>query len=319
VVVVISGLQLAQVNDAFAATCKATGSCASGANPIFRDDPSLHVFLPIIVTVAPVVIGMFLGAPLVAAELETGTFRLAWTQSISRRRWFATKVGIVGLAAVAMGALLTWLVDWWQIPFDAASQNRFDPLNFGFHGAVPIGYTAFAFALGLAAGVVLRRTIPAMGATLLGFVAVRVAVMALVRPNLAAPLKQALSFSVAHPVIGVQAPASTFALLPPPVTIPNGWVYATAVVDQSGRPFPDMGLERACPAIGQLLSVGPGAGPPTAVHACIDKLAATFHVAVMYEPASRFWPFQMVETGIFLMAALALCGLAYWWLQRQYG
>ena len=54
------------------------------------------------------------------------------------------------------------------------------------------------------------------------------------------------------------------------------------------------------------------------MHACIDTLSATFHTVVTYQPADRFWPFQWAETGIFLAAALALCGLAYWWLRRQY-
>ena len=318
VVLAMTGIHLAQVNDAFVATCRTTGDCTASANPIFADDPSLHVFLPLIVLVMPALIGLFLGAPLIAGELETGTFRLAWTQSVTRRRWLAVKLGLVGLAAVAIGALLTGMVDWWQGPFDAATQNRFDPLNFGFHGVAPIGYAAFAFALGATTGVLLRRTVAAMGATLVGFVAARVAVTAWVRPNLVAPLHESLAFSAARPVIGVQAPASTFSIIPPLVNIPNGWVYSTAVVDTSGHALTSQGLQQACPALGQLLNAGPPAGPPTAVHACIDTLAATFHVGVTYQPASRFWPFQWTETGIFLAAAVALCGLAWWWLRHQY-
>ncbi len=183
ILLAITGIHLAQVNDAFEVTCKAIGDCAASANPIFQDDPSLHTFLPLIVIVMPAVIGLFLGAPLIAGELETGTFRLAWTQSVTRRHWLAVKLGLVGLAAVAMSVLLTGMVDWWQSPFDAASQNRFNTLNFGFHGVAPIGYAAFAFALGVTAGVLLRRTVAAMGATLVGFVAARVAVTAWVRPE----------------------------------------------------------------------------------------------------------------------------------------
>jgi len=317
VVLVITGVHLAQVNDAFEATCHATGDCAATANPIFQDDPSLHTFLPLIVLVTPAIIGLFLGAPLIAGEFESGTFRLAWTQSVTRRRWLAVKLGLVGLAAVGMGGLLTWMVDWWQSPFDAASQDRFDPLNFAFHGIVPLGYTAFAFALGVTAGVLLRRTVAAMGATLVGFVAARIAVTSWVRPNLASPLQESLSFSTARPVVGVQTPANTFALVPPLVSIPNGWVYSTVVVDASGHTLTSQGLEQACPALSQVLSAPPGT-PPTAVHTCIDTLSATFHTVVTYQPASLFWPFQWAELGIFLAAALALCGFTYWWLRRQY-
>jgi hypothetical protein len=316
VLLVITGVDLAQVNAAFAATCHATGDCAAAANPIFQDDPSLHVFLPLIVLVAPAVIGLFLGAPLIATEFENGTFRLAWTQSVSRRRWLAVKLSLVGLAAVAMGGLLTWMVDWWQGPFDAATQDRFDPLNFGYHGIVPLGYTAFAFALGVAAGVLLRRSVAAMGVTLVGFVAARVAVTSWVRPILTAPLQESLSFSAARPAIGVQAGSASFSVIPPLVSIPNGWVYSAAVVDASGHALTSQGLQQACPALSQVLSA-PAGTPPTAVHACIDTLSATFHTVVTYQPASLFWPFQWAELGIFIAAALVLCGLAYWWLRRQ--
>jgi ABC-2 family transporter protein len=317
IVLAVTGVQLAGVNDAFEAACKVTGDCTSSANPIFADDPSLHVFLPLVALIAPVVIGLFLGAPLIAGELETGTFRLAWTQSVTWRRWFAVKLGVAGLAAVAIGGLLTLMIDWWMLPFDAASQNRFDPLDFGFHGLAPIGYAAFAFAFGVTAGVLLRRTVAAMGATLVGFAIARLAVTGWVRPDLAAPLHESLTFSAARPVIGLQG--STFSLIPPLVRIPNGWVYSATVVDGSGHALTSQGLAQACPALGQVVKAGPSGGPPTAVHACIDRLAATFHTLVTYQPASRFWPFQWAETGIFLVAALALCGLAWWWLRRQYG
>ena len=59
----------------------------------------LQVALITLVLVVPALIGMFWGAPLIAHELETGTFRLAWTQSVSRRRWLLVKMGLVGLAA----------------------------------------------------------------------------------------------------------------------------------------------------------------------------------------------------------------------------
>ncbi len=270
--------------------------------------------MSIVAIVAPAVIGLFLGAPLVAGELETGTFRLAWTQSVTRRRWLAVKLGVVGLVAVAMGGLLTWMVDWWQGPFDAASQDIFNPLPFGLHGIVPIGYTAFAFALGVTAGVLLRRTVPAMATTLGGFVAARVAVTTWVRPNLAAPLHESLPLVTARPVIGVQAPAGTLSLIAPQLNVPNGWVYSAAVVDKSGHTFAGHLLD-TCPALGQLPNVPPG----PVIQSCIVKLAASFHTAVTYQPASRFWPFQLAETGIFLAAALVLCGLAYWWLRRTYG
>ncbi len=313
IVLVVTGLHLAQVNDAFQIACKAAGDCATTPNPVFAVDPELQTLVPLIAAFAPAVVGMFLGAPLVARELETGTFRWAWTQSVTPRRWVAVKLGLIGLAAMVIGGLLTWMVDWWQGPLDAAGQNPFDPVNFGYHGIVSIGYATFAFAFGVAAGVLLRRTVPAMGATLVALIVARLTVEHWVRPNLAAPLHESLPFSAVHPGLHLQPPGYTLALLPGPVNIPNAWILSTAVADKSGYPPTSQYLLHACPALGQLGSAG-----PAAAHACIDKLSATFHTVVTYQPANRFWPFQWAEMGIFLAAALALCALTYWWLRRQY-
>ena len=106
--------------------------------------------------VVPGVIGVFWGAPLVARELETGTYRLAWTQSVTRARWIAVKLGVVGLASMAAAGLLSLMVTWWSSPIDRVNMTLYT--SFDQRGIVPIGYAAFAFALGVLAGVLIRRT-----------------------------------------------------------------------------------------------------------------------------------------------------------------
>jgi len=178
-----------------------------------------------------------------------------------------------------------------------------------------------------------------MGATLVGFAAARLAVTYWARPNLASPAKESLPLSAGSgPGFGFGASnGATVVLTPPQVNVPNGWVYSTAVLDKAGHAPTSQELLRACPVLDQVskkLAAGGGApsaverfgGRPNAVPApgpgqfqgCINKLSATFHTVVTYQPASRFWPFQWAEMGIFLAAALALCGVAYWWLRRQY-
>ncbi len=151
VVLLVTGVHLVHVSDAFEATCKAAGNCSRGTNPVVNVDKPLQDALPFVVAVAPALAGLFLGAPLIARELESGTFRLTWTQSVTRTRWLAVKTGLVGLAAVAFGGLLTWMVDWWASPLQAVQQNRFGLALFGFQGVAPLGYAAFAFALGVTA------------------------------------------------------------------------------------------------------------------------------------------------------------------------
>lgn len=147
------------------------------------------------VILAPAVIGVFWGAPLVAREFETGTFRLAWIQSITRSRWMAVKLAVLGLAAIAVTEGLSLLYGWWAAPIGQAARlapgsnfplgmSPFGLLAFDAHGIVPVGYAAFGFTLGVAAGVLIRRALPAMAVTLVIFAAVQVAVPLAVRPNL---------------------------------------------------------------------------------------------------------------------------------------
>ena len=109
IVLAITGPHLAHVYDAFESSCKTARDCDTVPNPVLNLDRPLQSALPFIVAIAPALIGLFFGAPLIARELETGTFRLAWTQSVTRKRWLAAKLGVVGVVAMAIGGLLTWM------------------------------------------------------------------------------------------------------------------------------------------------------------------------------------------------------------------
>jgi hypothetical protein len=189
--------------------------CATAAS-IFLDrvgnfDKFLDFGTIILLLLAPALIGLFWGAPLIAAEVADGTHRIAWNQSVTRTRWTLLKLGLVGLAALATAGLLSLMVTWWASPIDAASlaggsaqaaatrgygvhitfsgfaEARLDPVIFDARGVAPLGYAAFAFALGVTAGVLLRRTLPAMAVTLVAFVAVQVLMPNFVRPHLLPP------------------------------------------------------------------------------------------------------------------------------------
>jgi hypothetical protein len=302
---------------------------------VLNSDKALHGALPFIVAIVPALVGLFFGAPLIARELETGTFGLVWTQSVTRKRWLTAKLGLVGIVAMAIGGLLTWMADWWASPLDAVNQDRFGVANFSFHGIAPIGYAAFAFALGVTAGALLRRTVPAMAVTVAGFAAARVAVTYWVRPNLASPVRESLPLSAgsgpgflyggsqgtmnfnAYIQSGVPTPGvGQVVLTAPQVNVPNGWVYSTTAVDKAGHAPTSHYLFQACPVLKQWSK--PQLPSTAQLQACITRLSSTLHTVVTYQPGSRFWPFQWAEMGIFLAGALALCGLTYWWLRRQY-
>ena len=107
--------------------------------------PALFFLGMAILVILPAIIGAFWGAPLVARELETGTYRLAWNQDVTRTRWIAVKLGGIGLAAIATSGLLSLLFSWWAGPINAAGgfPNNFSqfvrmtPLMFASQGVVP--------------------------------------------------------------------------------------------------------------------------------------------------------------------------------------
>src|ERR1022692_1332900 len=194
-------------------TCHAHGDCANLTNTFINDLKAGAVYEAMfylglgVLFVAPALIGIFWGAPLVTRELEAGTFRLAWNQSVTRTRWLAVKLGLIGLTAMATGGLLSLMVTWSDSPVDRAAGlatgspaflNRLTPLLFGARGITPIGYAAFAFALGVSAGVLIRRTVPAMAATLAVFAAVQLAWPQLVRPHLITPLRSTVALNPAN-------------------------------------------------------------------------------------------------------------------------
>jgi hypothetical protein len=273
---------------------------------------------------------MFWGAPLLARELESGTYRLAWTQSITRRRWLSVRVALVGVAALAVAGLASWLVSWWFAPLDAVNLNRFDPSVFTARGVVAIGYAGFAFALGLATGTLTRRTLSAMAATLLGFVAARFVFTLWVRPHLLA------SRHVLFPVMlgkdarfpGFPSGFGVFAGLP---RLPNAWALSSVLVDRAGHALSTAQLHelvvRTCPTLvagssqnpGVAAAKGPGGFVSGTFLPCLHALSHHLQLLVAYQPPSHYWPLQALESGIFLAAAFALIGATVWRVGRRVG
>jgi hypothetical protein len=331
VILAITGPHLVHLYDTTVAPCKTYGDCGLAQSVFVRSDGKLQSFLADFLLVVPALIGIFWGAPLIARELEAGTFRLAWTQSITRKRWLAAKLGVVGLASIAVAALLSLMVTWWSNPFDRVNADRFSPAMFGERGITPVGYAAFAFVLGVTAGVLIRRTLPAMAGTLAAFVGARVAMTIWVRPHLIAPVRTSLSFLSLGSKTGVgigNTPSGLSMIVPETAIAPNAWIYTNQIIDTAGHAPTNRFLRAACP----LAAGGPPPGSQTgggsagphsspsgaaAFHACIAKVAAQFRVVVTYQPAGRYWAFQACETAIFLALALILAGVCLWWIRHR--
>lgn len=145
----LTGIHLNHAYGTALAACERRGDCATalnfanafGAFPS-NSELSLANGLAGLVFVVPGVLGMFWGAPLIAREFETGTFRLAWTQGTTRTRWLAVKLGVVGVASMAAAGLLSLMTSWWSSPIWTVNQNPFSHFHNG--DIAPVGYVAFA-------------------------------------------------------------------------------------------------------------------------------------------------------------------------------
>jgi hypothetical protein len=238
----------------------------------------------------PGLLGLALGASLVASEAERGTDRIAWTQSITRGRWLARKLVIGAVVSGGLVAVLTPLLGWWI----GATRSGPDIVarNFGITGVVSVGYVLFAYLLGAALGAVIRRPGWAFAAGVPVFTAVRLLIDAR-RPGLVSP---AIASYPAQPATG-----------------PGGWVL-------NGAYLP---LGRTSPAPGQTwASTWSRVGPcfyRAQSHAGLARCTARdhLHFVVEYQPESHYWALQGAETAIYAAMALALAAVTVAAVRRQ--
>jgi hypothetical protein len=309
VVLAVTGPNLARLYETTVANCASYHDCSAAATNFTNTDGAIQIFMDFLVLVVPLLIGMFWGAPLVSREFEAGTFRLVWTQGVTRTRWLAVKLGLGALMSMAAAGLLTLMVTWWSARLDQVSADPFSTVHFGARDIVPIGYTAFGFALGVTTGLLFRRLLPAILTALIGFVAIRETINAWVLPNLMTPFHTMLPITASTPVSVDQTAPNVVSAFESTrgVNIPNAWVYSVKIADNAGHPPTTSFLMRACP-LGNYGPVNPSD--------CTASLAAKFRQLVTYQPASHYWPMQWYELAIFLGISIALCACCFWWINR---
>lgn len=293
VLLVPLGLHIASVYTGSGAAACVTHAAANGAgcNSIVNDFLSRYEHAGSIIpwlNLLPGVFAILFAAPLVL-ELEQGTFRFSWTQGVTKRRWLAVKLATVYgsglLATLAFSVLLTW----WRQPLDHV-QGRMDINVFDFEGIVPYAYTLFALSLVLALGVFTRRTIVATGGALVAFFAARISIQTWLRQHYVAPIKV------------VWRPGSAG-----PTNLDRAWNLVSAPSDAHGHPLlhGDQIIARCMGA--SKLQTG----------RCLN--AHHIYNLAVYQPASRFWLFQGIETAIFTGAAAVLLLAAAWWVRHRIG
>jgi|tagenome__1003787_1003787.scaffolds.fasta_scaffold20678314_2 hypothetical protein len=281
-VLVPTGLTIASAfHDGRLAACighteEGAGACGAAVQAFGARFANLSALLAW-ATVVPGIVGILLAAPFVL-QLEQRTHRLDWTQSITRDRWIAGKLGLAIVTALAAALVFTLMITWWRAPF-VRLQGRMGNSIYDSEGTVVAGYALFALGLALAVGAVWRRAVPALMVAFAGYFAARLFVDTWLRQRLVSPLTATFSAKGRGPDLS------------------RAWVLSEHPVDRHGHAIEFIGCPRdagACRVNG-----------------------TTDYVQAIYHPASHFWPLQLVETGLFAGAALALIAFAAWWTHRH--
>jgi ABC-type transport system involved in multi-copper enzyme maturation permease subunit len=339
VVFLITGLHLNHVYDTVVKPCVAHSDCNSVTQPFQNSDQVLQHLIQAGGILLPALLGAFWGAPLVAREFESGTFRLAWTQSVSRTKWLVGKLAVVALAAVVTEAIFSAMATWWARPFDHLNNSPFSV--FDTRDIAPLGYALFAVTLGVVIGLLVRRTVPAMALTLAAFAGVRILFTDYVRPHFASALRYTTTFL--SPFQSSSGGAPTAITKGGPNV--SAWVLSDTTLNSSGKVIganggigPDgefnvqsLGQHRdalsglgICPnrfpsppahLAGQRIHIGIDPAMMKAMATCINS----FHLQSLftYQPASRFWMFQWYELGSFVVLSALLAAFSLWWVRRR--
>jgi hypothetical protein len=276
-----TGIQMANAYDhGKLAACVAANPSPSCGNALgdFRQRFQSLLDLAGWFTLVPGVMGVLLAASFIF-DLEHGTYRLAWTQSVTRGRWLLGKLGIAIASAVVAAGALSLLFWWWRSPsmhLDGRLMNG----NYDSTGTVVVGYTLFALGLAVALGAIWRRAAAALVVAFVGYFAARLFVDLSLRDHLVAPLR------------------ATYTGVQPPSYLQNAQIVSLHGTINGH----------------QIISDG-GGFMGSAKLAAPDATNAVFQV--VYQPDSHFWPLQLAETGLFAGVGAILIGFAAWWTLRR--
>ena len=290
----LAGLQLHHAYAA-ATACHPASSLACGEIisefNVTYGDPALTA--AVLLQTVPALIGAFVGAPVLARELETGTFRYAWTLGISRRRWTLGKLVPLAIAVAAVAGAFSLLLSWYYTPFFAeGQQTTLAPTVFDLRGVALPAWTLAAFAIGALAGMLIRRVVPAIAATLAAWAGLALTAALYLRQHYAVPLRTS----------NLNVPGSAWIMS-------QWWTKGGKFAFANWHDAPASLVQR-CSAAGPL-----GKGSPGTLYQCFAQHGYTQWTS--YQPGSRFWPFQWIEGGWLLALSVLLIAATVWLVRRR--
>lgn len=276
----VSGLQVRSAWSDVQACAPRHSSTCDFALQNFRDAHSNPGILGVTFIFAPLLIGAFTGAPLVGRELETGTFRYAWTQGVSRTRWAIAMLvpgaAVVAILTGAFGVLITWHD---QPLWQADISERLGASEFPATGVAIIGWGLAAYAVGVLAGYLWRRVIPALATAVATTFGLAYAASRLRLHYLPAHVTDSLDY------------------VPGSQTIGQWWERAGAHVSTA-----DLNAALQSAGLGQIQTGGSKTGVSAqAAGQGADPVSYLLHHGftqwTSFQPAGRYWSFQWIEFG----------------------
>jgi hypothetical protein len=269
---------------------KQSGTCSRLMSDFNSTDWALANICSLMMQLAPVLLGAFAGAPLLARELETGTFRYAWTQGFGRERQAIAKLALLGVTLAVLAWAFSELFSWFFQPFlwvEQMNQMSTEAV-FATRGLVFPAFTLVSFTIGAFLGMLFRRIIPAMAATLGVYLVIRLA---------------AWGVRGQYPLSVVTSNAQQFTAYGTPSQPGFPWVLNTWITGPGGKPASQAVLKQVHDVLGngnQVVSIPKG-----------------YTMWTRFFPPGNFWPMQLIEAGWLLILALAFGAAAVWLVRRR--
>jgi len=296
----LTGLRMHHAYAAVAA-CRPAGSlaCSNALSDFDNAYWSTAEAVAVLLQVVPALLGAFAVAPVLARELETGTFRYAWTQGFGRARWTLAKLVPLAVTVAGAAGAFSVLFSWYFAPFaDQGLQTRLPPLAplvFDLHGVAFAAWTLAACSIGALASMLIRRVVPAIAATMAAWAGLALAAGLFLRQHYLTPL-------VAHQ----------------PNLPGSAWIISSWYTGRNGKPLSQAAVSQFLQGYHPAAATQVG---PNSFQTTVDPVGyITQHgymYWVSYQPASRFWPFQWIEGGYLLGLSVLLIAATIWLVRHR--
>ena len=269
-----------------------SGPCGVLASLFFNQYNPFQLFAAALLLL-PILFGVLVGAPLIAREYEQRTSLLLWMQSVTRMRWLLVTLALVLGAGLLAAGILFALLNWWFHPFDLLS-GKFNQVAFDVTGPVFLASSLMALAVAIAAGALTRRTVLALFLTLVLIAAIRIVVEFNLRPNYEPQVVVTWPFGQDSRPGGLEGT--------PPITLgKEDWNLGSGFLDAQGNRTDGIRCNEP---------------NPTSPLQCAQASGYRGNY-LAYQPASRFWTFQLIETGIYLAISILALSLTVWWVRKR--